>query len=102
MNAYEVRIWRSVKHNGVFVCNNDRLVVIHARNKEQAEKKITLAKAINNLNDGLVEVSAEWVYSTELIGTVTIQPFYVYSKGRNNISVADFKKRMLDESKRGN
>jgi hypothetical protein len=80
MNAYRVDIWKSVKHNGKFVTNIQRVIVIHARNTEEAKAKAILKKStVNKLEGLIVEASAEYIYSCEKIGTVTIEKFYVYS-----------------------
>jgi hypothetical protein len=94
MNAYGIDIWRSVKHNGEFVTNANRFVIIHARNEQEAKTKVTLAKAyINDLPALKMEVSAEIIYSVTKLGTVRIEPFYVYSGDKSSISVKEFKRR---------
>ena len=92
MNAYEISIWRSVKHNGQFVVNNQRLELVHARNKQEAESKVTLAKPSTKTYQSLtIDVSAEVIYSTTKIGTVKIERFYTYSNGRTPILMSDFR-----------
>jgi len=83
MNVYEIRIWRTIKHGGEFSHTATRLEIVHALNEERALKKITLASARHWYEEfRLVEASEEYVYSINRTGTVTIQPFYVYSDGR--------------------
>ncbi len=83
MNAYEFRIWKSVKHNDKFSHNLERTQLIHARNETEATNKITLEKGnTHKLQNLIITVSDEYIYSTIKIGTVTIKPFYVYSDGR--------------------
>lgn len=99
MNAYEIDIWRGVKHNGKFVVNNSRKVLVHARNENEAKSKVTLAlsKTYNYSDVGkgkitlIIEVSQETVYSCIRIGTVKIERFYTYSNGRTPTLVSDFK-----------
>jgi predicted metallo-beta-lactamase superfamily hydrolase len=94
MNAYEIDIWRNIKHNGKFFINDGRTVVIHARNQIEAKNKIRLAEAKTNKLDGLlIEVSAEFIHGVTKVGTVRIEKYYVYSNGRYPISVEDFKRR---------
>jgi hypothetical protein len=106
MNAYRIDVWRSVKHNGKFVTNIQRQIVVHARNKEEAESKIKLTKeSVNKLPALLVEASNEFIYSCEKIGTVTIQPFYVYSDKLSPTLVEDYKNNLKQfnlKSIRGN
>ncbi len=83
MNAYEIRIWKSVKHNDKFSHYLERKQLIHARNETQAKNKIALEKGnAHNLDNLIITVSEEYIYSTTKIGTVVIRPFYVYSDGR--------------------
>lgn len=105
MNAYRISIWRSVKHNGKFVTNIHREIIIHARNSKEADAKITLAPehTYDSSPTLKIEVSSETIYSTTKIGTVTIEPYYVYSDGQNPISVEQYKttlKKALQEVKR--
>ena len=82
MNAYRISVWKSVTHNGEFSHNLAREELIHARNAAEAEGKIILAPAALHGMHGLsIGVSSEIIYSTEKIGTVTKQLFYVYSGG---------------------
>ena len=91
MNVYELAIWRSVKHDGVFSHNGTRLEVIHALNEERARKKITLApeKKYGTGGQHTIEVSGEFVYSVRRTGTVRKQVFYVYSDGRSPRPIGD-------------
>jgi len=83
MNVYDIDIWRSVKHSGVFSHNATRLVTVHALNEEMARKKITLAEGKTMGSEPhLVEASSETIYSIRKAGTVTKQMYYVYSNGR--------------------
>jgi hypothetical protein len=99
MNAYAIRIWRNVKHNDKLLehsFNDMRTVVVHARNANEAKSKVKLAEPKTNITGNLtITVSAEYIYTTDYIGTVRIEPFYVYSNDRSPISVADFKKGAL-------
>ena len=100
MIAYGIDIWRSSKHNGKFVTN-----AVHARNEREAKTKVNLAKAyINDLTTLKLkmEVSAEVIHGIVKLGTVRIEPFYVYSGDNTPISVEEFKKRKFDERSRGN
>lgn len=94
MNAYEVNIWASVKHNGIFSHHIERELVIHARNVGEAKNKVYLKKGcINTGNDKLnIEVSEEFIESVYLIGEVEIHPHYVYSgNSRSPILVSEYK-----------
>ena len=83
MNAYEISIWRGVKHNGEFSHNIQRTELIHARNEIEARHKVTLAQGyLQNITSLQIEVSGEFIYSCRKIGTVKIEKFYVYSDGR--------------------
>lgn len=94
MNAYGIDIWRGVEHNGKFVTNANRFEVIHARNEQEAKSKITLAKGYTQELPALtIKVSAECIYSVTKLGTVKIEPYYVYSGDKSPISVEDFKRR---------
>jgi hypothetical protein len=94
MNAYEIDIWRSVKHNGEFVVNDPRTEVVHARNETEAKSKIKLAeKKTHQSADLLIDVSAEFIYGCHKIGTVTIEKFYVYSSNRTPTPVKEFQLR---------
>jgi hypothetical protein len=94
LNAYRIDIWRSVKHNDKFICNVQRVQIIHARNEVEAKSKIILkGETINNLPDLIIKVSSEFIYSCEKIGTVRIEPFYIYSNGRSSISVKEYKEQ---------
>ena len=74
--------------------NPSRTVIIHARNETEAKSKVKLAESQTNKLDGItIDVSKEFIYAVYKIGTVTIQPFYVYSNGKGSISVAEFKRR---------
>jgi hypothetical protein len=93
MNAYEIDIWRGVKHNGVFSHNDVRVELVHARNEEEAREKITLREGYIHNSFGacdlVIEVSSETIYSCRKIGTVCIKPFYVYSDGRSPVLVSE-------------
>ncbi len=92
MNAYRVDIWCSVKNSGKWSHNSSRIVRIHARNEKEARQKVNLAPA-KSWDKEAIEVSSETIYSVEKIGTVTIQPFYVYSNsGYSPVAVNDFKR----------
>ena len=94
MNAYEIDLWRSVKHNGEFVTNLQRRIIVHARNEKEAKTKVTLKESTVNKLPGLtIEASRESIYRTTLIGTVTIEPFYVYSSSRTSIPVKEYQLR---------
>jgi hypothetical protein len=94
MNAYEIDVWRGIKHNGEFVINDSRKVMIHARNQIEAINKVKLAETKTNKLDGLlIEVSAEFIYRITKIGTVKIEKFYVYSHGKSPTSVEYFKQQ---------
>ena len=83
MNVYEFDIWRSVKHSGEFSHNATRYQLVHALNEERARKKVTLSQAkAMGIEPHLIEVAREFIYSVRKTGTVTIQPYYVYSGGR--------------------
>ena len=98
MNAYRVDIWCSVKHNDKFIQNSSNAYIIHARNEEEARSKVTLRKGYTKDLPGLkLEVSNETIYSSRKVGTVIIEPYYVYSDG-NNISVAHYKARIKKEN----
>ena len=88
MNAYEIVVWRSVKHNNGFSHNDGRVVLVHARNEEEAKKKVVLrVGCVIRLIDLIIDVSAEFIYSTRKIGTVRIERFYVYSDGRSPVLI---------------
>ena len=88
MNAYEIRIRKSVKHNDKFSHNLERKQLIHARNETEATNKVILEKGnTHKLQNLIITVSDECIYSTTKIGTVEIKPFYVYSDGRTPIPV---------------
>ena len=84
MNIYEADIWRSVYHNDKFSHTVQRKQLIHAMNKQQAEKKITLEpEKLRGEEPLIIKASPETIYRLEQTGTVTIQPYYVYSDGRS-------------------
>ena len=84
MNVYEADIWRSVYHNDKYSHTVQRKQLIHAMNKELAEKKITLEpEKIWGKEPLIVKASSEIIYRLERTGTVTIQPYYVYSDDRS-------------------
>ena len=89
MNAYEVDVWRGVQHNGKFSHNDSRVELIHARNEEEARKKITLREGhVDGLTSGLnINVSSESIYSVRKIGTVKIGRFYVYTDSEGSTRV---------------
>jgi hypothetical protein len=103
MNAYRIDMWRSVKHNGVWVTTVSRTEIIHARNEKEARSKIILKEAyVNNLPQLKIETGNEFINSCEKIGTVTIEPFYVYSGQNYNyspISVEDYKAKYKNDRK---
>ena len=83
MNVYEADIWRSVYHNDKFSHTATRWQLIHALNEERAKRKITLAEEKMWESGALqIKVLSETIYSLRKSGTVTKQPFYVYSNGR--------------------
>ena len=85
MNVYEIDIWKSVKHNGVFSHNILRKVVIHSVNEEKARSKALLmlaSSSTNKLPDLLIEVSPENIYGIQKTGTVIKRMYYEYSDGR--------------------
>lgn len=103
MNAYRIDIWKSVEHNGKFVANINRVVLIHARNETEAKSKISLQKeTVQNLPQLEIKVSNEVIYSCERIGTVTIERFYVYSDGRTPISVKEYQAQLKKELEKTN
>lgn len=84
MLGFRVDIWYSVKHNGKFVVNNNRLEIVHARNADEARRKIVLEPAKQHIvGDLTIDSSAEFIYSIEKIGTVKVvtRKFYEYSNG---------------------
>lgn len=84
MNYYEADIWCSVYHSGQFSHTATRLQLVHAMNEEQAKKKIKLnPERIMGKPPYEVKASAEAIYRLEKGGTVTIQPYYVYSGSRS-------------------
>jgi len=91
MNVYEVDIWKSVKHNGIFSHNIQRKLVIHAVNEQKARSKTlrTLASSstqhsVGTVTNGLtIEVSPEYIYGIQKTGTVIKRMYYEYSDGRN-------------------
>lgn len=91
MNAYEICIWKSVKHNGKFSHNIERRQLVHTRNEKEAGLKVELEPSkIHDMTKAggiLIEVSQEYIYEVVKIGTVHIEKFYVYSDGRNPIPV---------------
>jgi hypothetical protein len=83
MNVYRIDIWRSVNHGETFSHNVQRVEIVHALNKDKALKKIKLApEKVWHSGSLEIKASSETIYSIEKTGTVTIQPFYVYSDGR--------------------
>ena len=98
MNAYKLHIWTSVRHNGKYSHTVQRYKIVHAHNTEEAKGKIKLkeAKTYNASKDLIIEASTEFIYEAEKIGTVTIQPYYVYSDG-SFISVEDFKGQLRED-----
>jgi hypothetical protein len=98
VNAYKLHIWTAVKHNGKFTHNVQRRKIVHARNSDEAKGKVKLkeAKSYNLPNTFMVETSAEYIYQVEKIGTVIIQPYYVYSDG-SYMSVEDFKSQLKED-----
>jgi len=83
MNVYEAIIWRSVYHNETFSHTITRTQLIHALNEERAKRKIKLeSERICKCGDIDIRVSSETIYRLKKTGTVTIQPYYVYSDGR--------------------
>lgn len=88
MNAFELDIWKQVKHNGKFSHTVTRMRLIHARNEREARGKVKLAEGETSLTGTLeIEVSAEFIYSCRKIGTVRKQLYYKYSDGRRPIQV---------------
>ena len=83
MLGFRVYIWRSVKHNGEFVVNNERTEIVHARNEDEAKSKVVLAPAKHHDGNLTIDVSAEFIYGVEKIGTVKVvtRKFYEYSNG---------------------
>ena len=96
MNAFRISVWRSVSHNGKFVTNNQRVIIIHAMSEEKAKSKIKLKEATENHLRGLeIKTSKEVIYSCEKIGTVEIHPFYVYSnRDYGVISFNDYQREL--------
>lgn len=93
MNVFRIAIWRSVQHNGKFVTNIQRVAIIHARNQKEAAAKITLKKElVQNLPELEIKASQEIIYSCEKVGTVKIEPYYVYSKDYSPISIEQYKR----------
>ena len=83
MNVYEVDIWCSVKHSGVFSHTSTRTELIHALSEDRARNKVILSEAkIMGSEPHLVEASSEFIYSIIKTGTVTKQMYYEYSNGR--------------------
>ena len=95
MNTYEIDIWRSVYHDGKYSHTATRVELIHALNENRAKAKITLApeKTYNSGPSHTVMASKEVIYSIRKTGTVTIQPYYVYSDGRSPRPVKPAKRR---------
>jgi len=88
MNAFEVDIWKQVKHNGKFSHTIPRMELIHARNEQEARGKVELAGGELQKGYNLeIDVSAEFIYSCRKVGTVRKQLYYEYSDGRNPIRV---------------
>jgi hypothetical protein len=84
MNTYEFDIWKQVKHNDKFSHTYQRVELVHALNEERAKAKLSLKPAESHeMNGHKTEVGAEFIYSSRRTGTVTIQPYYVYSDGRS-------------------
>ena len=84
MNVFEIDIWRQVRHNGKFSHTVTRMELVHALNEERAKKKITLEKGKTWGKESLIiESTDEFIYGIRKTGTVTIQPYYVYSDGRS-------------------
>ena len=103
MNAYKIRTTYCVKHNGEFICNNFQNYIVHARNSDEAKSKIKLAPASKHeLPKLIIESSSEWITCVESLGSVKIKPFYVYSGDNPPVSVENFKKMMIYNTKRGN
>lgn len=94
MNVYEILVWHGLYHNDAFIQNCQRAVLVHARNKEEAEKKIKLApESIIKGFDGItIKTSSEFIYHTYKQGTVTIEKCYVYSNGRIPVPLKEFKR----------
>lgn len=103
MNAYEISIWRSVKNDGNFTHNASRTEIIHARNKGEAERKILLRKGqVKTLSgEHTFETGDEVIYAVYKIGTVHIEPFYVYSDKRYPKSVSEYKAKQTKLRKEG-
>lgn len=88
MNAFEIDIWRQVKHNGKFSHTVTRVELIHARSEQEAKGKVKLTEGKTYINSNPeIEVSAEFIYSCRKIGTVRKQLYYEYSNGRRPIKV---------------
>ena len=84
MNVYEITLFQGVYHGekgDIFITNNQRELVIHALNEERAKKKITLKSGEDKSPH--YRTTPEVIYSIKRTGTVTIQPYYVYSDGRS-------------------
>lgn len=79
MNVFDFDIWKQVKHDGQFSHTVTRKQTVHALNEERARARIKLEPGYTNDH---LEVSGEFIYQVKKCGTVTIQPFYVYSDGR--------------------
>ena len=93
MNVYDIDIWCSVRHSGVFSHTATRYQMVHALNEERAKKKVELSPARTmGKKPHLVEASAEVIYSIRKSGIVTKQMFYVYSDGRTPRPVKDLKR----------
>jgi len=68
-------------------------ILVHARNEKEAKSKITLIKGDTKvLPDLIIKVHDEFIYSCTKIGTVKIEPFYVYSDDQQSpVSVSYYK-----------
>ena len=88
MKAFEISIWRGVKHNDVFSHNDVRVGLVHARNEVEAREKVTLCEGrVTHLSGLDIDVSPEVIYSVRDIGVVRIKRFYVYSDGRSPVLI---------------
>ena len=101
MKAYKLLLWQPVYHGDVLSHIVERVVVIHARNEEEAISKVPLKKGQDKSPHYITK--NESLYKAYCLGQVTIRKYYVYNgdKDYSPIPIEVYKdnlKRILKEA----
>lgn len=81
MKAYKLLLWQPVYHDDTFSHNVERVVIIHARNEEEAIRKVPLKKGQDKSPHYITK--NESLYKAYYLGRVTIRKYYVYDGDKN-------------------